>query len=387
MEGATSTQSMKVLFVIHTPKDPLTAVYGNVIQRGQFLSEQGHQVQIVTPDDFSFLSRVSIRWYILFYPLILAVWLLRHGKDCNVVIFHSYSGWLFNYVFRIVPSIRHICTITSFHGLEPLAYLEQKAEALQSGQSLSLRYRLMNSLVVPRFLRWTCRRSNLVTCLNSGEAAFLSQHGWGEQANIVITPNAVDRSFFVEKKITPNAHRLLFVGQWLPRKGITYLVKAFVCLAAREKDAELWCVGTLLNEEKVRDSFPADLRERVKVRARVSREDIHQIYQEADIFVFPTLLEGASLALLEAMATGLPIITTPVGSAPDMLISGVSALLISKYDSAALTDAIQQLLGDADLRERLGRQAQTTAWKYEYAFLYREFTDLLEKMVLEARLL
>jgi glycosyltransferase involved in cell wall biosynthesis len=123
-------------------------------------------------------------------------------------------------------------------------------------------------------------------------------------------------------------------------------------------------VGTILEEENVLASLPEKIRPQVVVRPDVRHAELIKIYQNADLFLSPSLFEGHSTALLEAMATALPIVATPVGAAPDFLDSEVNALVVPTADAKALIASIRRLIQDPGLRERLGREAQMTAMEY-----------------------
>ena len=100
------------------------------------------------------------------------------------------------------------------------------------------------------------------------------------------------------------------------------------------------------------------------MHSRVTREELLQLHSQADIFVFPTLFEGSSLALLEAMASALPIVTTPVGAAPDILQDQTSAMLVSPRDSALLAAAVRRLIENPAMRGTLGAKARAAAEAY-----------------------
>src|SRR5206468_649823 len=110
-----------------------------------------------------------------------------------------------------------------------------------------------------------------------------------------------------------------FIGQWLDGKGIRSLVPAFEAALDAHPELRLYCVGTLKSEAEVLADFSAATRPAVVVVPRIGHEQISRYLKQCDAFVFPTLSEGFSLALVEAMAAGLPIVTTRVGAAPDIL--------------------------------------------------------------------
>ena len=240
---------------------------------------------------------------------------------------------------------------------------------------------------MPPLIRLGCRHSDMVVCLNRQEAEYLAQNGWARPSQIATMSNCVEHEFYTPLRVKNDGCRLLFIGQWLEMKGIRYLVEAFARLARSMPHLELWCVGTQTQEEIVRADFPEEIRSRVLVRPRASRAEMIAIIQEAEIFVFPSLSEGSSHALLEAMAAGLPIVTTAVGAAPDMLESEIHALFVPERDVKALVDAVQRLISDAALRERLGHHARSKAEEYEPDRVQQRFVKGLTDLMTGTKLL
>ena len=267
--------------------------------------------------------------------------------------------------------------VTQFHGLEPLYHDAMSREIVRRGRRFSARYRLMYGFWMPRRLRRACRGSDLVLCLNTAERREIVRRGWASEDRVVVFPSQVEDACFIEHQYRASATRLLFVGQWLEGKGTAYLADAFGRLAALRQNLELGCVGTRLDPEKVLASFPASIRDRVSVRPQFPREQLPEIFREADIFVFPSLSEGFSLALLEAMAAGLPIVCTPVGSAADLLERDQGAVFVPPADSNALVGAIEHLLDDEERRRALGSAAQAVARKYRVGIWKPRFVELL----------
>ena len=96
----------------------------------------------------------------------------------------------------------------------------------------------------------------------------------------------------------------------------------------------------------------------------MSHARIRDLYREADLFVAPSEIaadgdrDGIPNVLLEAMATALPVVTTPVSGIPEVVRDGENGLLVPPADAAALAAAIERLAGSAALRERLGAAAR-----------------------------
>lgn len=152
---------------------------------------------------------------------------------------------------------------------------------------------------------------------------------------------------------------VLFVGTVCLRKGAHLLLEAW---AEAGIAGTLELCGQLLPEvAKVSATHLA----RPDVRARGHVVAIAQAYADADLFAFPTLEEGGPLVVIEAMARGLPILTSPMG-AGEVLRDGVEGLVRDPADRAGWVEALRRLAGDAALRARLGAAARERAARYRW---------------------
>ncbi|MGH3481303.1 MAG: CCA tRNA nucleotidyltransferase, partial [Nocardioidaceae bacterium] len=132
---------------------------------------------------------------------------------------------------------------------------------------------------------------------------------WVPSCRVEILSHGVPPEFFAPARATRPVRTMLFVGQWLPMKGITYLRDAAVTLLREDLSLRLVCAGTLAAEESVLSDFPPELHARVVVMPRVEQRALAGLYREADAFVFPSLYEGFSRAIVEAMAARLAIVS------------------------------------------------------------------------------
>ena len=364
--------SLRILFAIHGPADPGTAVFLTVKRRADYLGARGHRVDIVTPADLPFGSWSRVQ------PLLLPVALATRDLSWyDVVVCHSHLAWA-PALWRAARGARRPAIVVAFHGLEPLYYDALAAELARTGERLSSPFAALHRAVVPRLLAFASRRADRVFCLNSRERTFIVNRGWTDPEKVLVLPNGVERElFFDRQQYRPRATRLLFTGQWLRAKGTRYLVRAFEALASANADLELTCLGTGAAAERVRGDFATAVRQRVRVLPRVGRSELSQELGRADIFVFPSLSEGFSGALLEAMASALPVIATPVGGAPDLLVDGRNARIAPCADEGALVAAVTALLDEPAARLELGAAAQATATGYEWDVVNARFADEL----------
>jgi glycosyltransferase involved in cell wall biosynthesis len=164
--------------------------------------------------------------------------------------------------------------------------------------------------------------------------------------------------------------RVLFLGQVILRKGIQYLIEAARLLEKEPIHFDI--VGAVGISDAAVASAPAN----VTFHGSVSRDRTQDFYRSADLFVLPTLSDGFALTQLEAMAHGLPVITTP--NCGEVVTDGVDGLIVPASDANALAEAFQLILQDP---EKLRAIKQATAAKLESFSLARLGVDLnaLEK--------
>jgi len=143
-------------------------------------------------------------------------------------------------------------------------------------------------------------------------------------------------------------------------KGYDYLVRAMPRVLSRIPQAELALVGSGEDETKLRQ-LAAELSITSKVHFLGWRNDVPRILPAFDVYVQPSLSEGLPMSILEAAATGLPIVATDVGGIPEIITNRENGLLIPPCDEAALAEAIIAVLTDVALMRNLGAQAQHSA--------------------------
>jgi glycosyltransferase involved in cell wall biosynthesis len=142
----------------------------------------------------------------------------------------------------------------------------------------------------------------------------------------------------------------------VPMKGLTHLVEALAKVRTERPDAHLVVIG----RPKHKSAIPAQLErlgltDAVQFVSGVSDERIVELYAEAELAIVPSLYEGFSLPAIEAMACGLPLVTTTGGALPEVVgTHGESAMLVPPADPSALAAQIVELLDRPEVRARLG---------------------------------
>jgi glycosyltransferase involved in cell wall biosynthesis len=184
--------------------------------------------------------------------------------------------------------------------------------------------------------------------------------GIGNARKVVAIPNGIspervkadrDReSFRKELRIDPGTAMLLSTGRLADQKGLEYLLQAAQLMSGHSKVRfKIVFAGTGLLESNLK-KLAAALGVREQVSFLGFRQDIGDLLLASDIVVLPTLHEGLSIALLEAMAAGKPIVTTTIGSNVEATHNGRAALLVPAKDAEGLARAVTKFLRNSSLR-------------------------------------
>jgi glycosyltransferase involved in cell wall biosynthesis len=176
-----------------------------------------------------------------------------------------------------------------------------------------------------------------------------------------------------------------FVGRLVPVKDVATLLRAVALARARLTGLKMVIVGDGECRPAL-EQLTGDLQLGDRVRFLGWRRDLHDLYASFDLFVLSSLNEGTPVALIEAMAAGVPSIATAVGGVPDVLQDGEHGILVSPQDPAAFADAICRAAGQP-LRsaEMAVRARANVARRYAAARLVQETAALYVTVVLEKR--
>jgi glycosyltransferase involved in cell wall biosynthesis len=168
------------------------------------------------------------------------------------------------------------------------------------------------------------------------------------------------------------AFRVLFAGAVGLRKGAQYLYAAACTL--RSKRIRIRMVGPL----QLRSTAVKLLREVADVVGPVSRMDMRDEYSRADVLVLPTLLEGSATVCYEAMAAGIPVVTTP--NAGSVVRDGVDGFIVPAHDPEALAQRLAELASDPARAREMGRMAKTRAAEFTVADYGKRLVEVLRRL-------
>jgi glycosyltransferase involved in cell wall biosynthesis len=357
---------------------------GNIVRA---LSERGAQVSVITRQTIpaaasrEHIGLVDVRrippagilkgkGWSAFFPLMsyltrLSLLLLSEVRRFDVVVV---SG------VKVMPLIVvPICLLT---GRKCILRAESFFELQETVSAESLRVMhgsagKMLVAILDRVRRWMLVRAGAVVAISSEIHHALNVRGVAD-THIRRIPNAVDLKRFspvatseqasLRRRLELPADRtlLIYSGRLSRAKGLPMLMEAWPTLLRRFPELCLLVVGS---GRLSFDDCEAEVKQFVQSRGLQNdvlflgeSDRVHELLQAADMFVFPTEYEGFSLALVEALGTGIPVVCTSVGAAPDLIREGHNGFLFPPRDKEAMIAAI-----DAALRQRARWPAITSA--------------------------
>ncbi len=188
-------------------------------------------------------------------------------------------------------------------------------------------------------------------------------------SKVTVVPNGVDTRIFcpdtsrvakLRMKYQIKGEYCLFVGQLRSRKGGDYLLKAFSDI----NDKRIKCVIVGDGPERgrlVRLTHNLKLDNKVIFTGAVPFEDLTGLYAGAEFFVLPTVAEGSPLVILEALASGLPVVSTKVSGIPEIVEDKHNGFIVPPRDALALEESMRLLIEDYELRKKMSESARRKA--------------------------
>ena len=175
---------------------------------------------------------------------------------------------------------------------------------------------------------------------------------------------------------------VLYVGRLVENKGIRTLINSFERVLCSHPSAELRIVGPGPLEDQLKSRCSTlDISESVQFKGYV--DDVASEMRQVDVFCLPSLSEGLPLTVLEAMASKLPVIATPVGGIPEVISHGENGILVPKNEPDDLGLQISDLLGNRHRATEIGAQARKSvlgrySWEIRTADLCKLYDNILE---------
>ncbi len=289
-----------------------------------------------TPEGRSLIAAVAAR-----FALWHSWWSILSPAGQTLVHIHTCSGLSFflDGIYLMIAGLRGVPVVLHVHGARFDAFLDGLSPL---------------TLFIARFI---ARRADRVVVLS---------HEWENKlaarlpgASLSVIENGVSIPVRASPEKTSSEIIILFLGNLCQRKGVWDLL---ACAGRLPPAARLVLIGGEEDPgiaEKIREQIARDgTQDRVQLTGPLTGDAKFAWLYRADIFVLPSHAEGVPISMLEAAAAGLPLVVTPVGGIPSVLSDEKHALFVKPGDRDALCSAITRLIGDPELRQRLGHAAK-----------------------------
>ncbi len=292
--------------------------------------------------------RFGLRWEIGDYLKAVSFdrWAVRHVRDCDLLVGFALFSLLSSRAAR-ASGAHTVLERGSTHILTQQALLAEEHQRWGAEAPPVDRRLLARQLEEYEEAEYIAVPSRFVL------ESFLA-HGFPRE-RIVHVPYGVHLDQFTAGATPGRPFRIVAVGLSL-RKGTPYLLDAVARLNV--PDVELWLVGAVPAGQRA-------MLDRARVPFRhlggLSQAELARVYRDASVFVLPSVEEGLALVILEAMASGLPVVVTPNTGAEDIVTHGREGLIVPARDAGALADALLELYEDEPRRRAMGEAAARTA--------------------------
>lgn len=313
------------------------------------------------------LSRPVVHRYLEEFREGVESWRIARGVDYDLIHAHY---WLSGAVALALQERWAVPVVQMFHTLARL-----KNDAARTSQEREPELRLAEEARI-------LKSADRIVAAAPAEAEYLARYDAVDRRRIAVVPCGVDTELFrpgaqIEARaaldLSPGPV-ILYVGRIAPVKGLDTLLDAVARLRDRGRAVQLLIVGGDADEPL--DGHEAALRhraERLRVGDRVrfvgarTQPVLRTYYVAADVTVLPSYYESFGMVALEAMACASPVIASRVGGLVTTVRDGVTGYLVADGDADALAGRIDAVLGDADLRWRLGHEGVRWAARHRWA--------------------
>ena len=235
------------------------------------------------------------------------------------------------------------------------------------------------------FLRWTLSVPDVIVLLAEAELEAYERFRGGRR--ILVIPNAVDLNEYrgiASKDFEQDVLNFGYIGRLSEDKGLAEIIRALGML--RRSGFDNFCcriAGSGPFEEELRKAVSSEsLDEYVKILGPVFGKDKVKFWQGTDLLLFPSYREGLPYTILEALASGTPIISTRVGAIPEVVEDGTQGLFVNMRDSNDLATAIKSLLSDRQRLRSMSRASIERAREnYGVERLVRQFELVYQELL------
>jgi glycosyltransferase involved in cell wall biosynthesis len=383
MASLPASPPLRILMAANAPRRPEGGVAAVIYNLGRELEKRGHSIVYVFEEDLYDSRKVPPRFAQLVFAHRLQRYIARNPAQFSVVNLHAPSGLFYGLRRRWLGSRNLPPYVMTLHGLEERRVYVQSREGKKGrAWNFRLRNRLWHRFFTFPLYRWAIRTADGAHS-NSRDVWNLLQLKYNlDSDRTAYIPSGVDPRFFLPRRYdVAGPLKLLYVGTWLDQRGIFYLRDALETLVVKVPSITMTFAGCSYSEDAIREFFGPKLSSTISVTPVIPSERMPELFAAHDVFLFPSLLEGLPTVLLEAMASGMPVITAETCGMQDVVEDDFNGSLVPPGDAGAIEEAVLRLAASPELRQRLGQAAQQTMARYTWERAALKFEKLLGHVI------
>jgi len=313
----------------------------------------------------------------------------------NIAPTYSYGFYMGSYLSKflfskkslklikeIAPDV--ICLIDRFSGFfpsrlnVPKIYVMHEAGTLDLLRPYEIHSNMLNSVIFyikKIFDNGVMRRSDKIVALNSFYEEYLRRKGFN---NVVKIPTGIDIQNFSNKE---DENFVLYAGRFDWNKNVCSLVNIFAQVHKLHPDYHLYLVGAGRQEKRIRSLVKENgIQSYVKIIHWLPRKKLMEFMSRCSVFVLPSFFEVSPVVVLEAMASGKPVIARANMGTVDIMLHGKNGYLYN--DENELRKHLESLLSDSNLRKTIGRNARKTVEeKYSFTRIADKYEELFHTLL------
>jgi glycosyltransferase involved in cell wall biosynthesis len=296
----------------------------------------------------------------------------KHDGQADIVLVHEPTAGVF--------AGNGIKTIVVSHGLERRGWEIQNRNNNPDLPKATLKTRLLYPFWRLRGCDAGLSSAHGALLINQDDKAFAMANYGLKEGNVFVFKNGVNLTPAWQPLLPENGRNILFIGTWVPRKGIRTLARAARILHDRGIKLQWVLAGTGLSADQVLRTWPECLHGNTRVIPRFAELEEEGLYRNSNLFVLPSFFEGQPLALLQAMAHGRCCITTNICGQKDIIHHGANGLLFEPGDANGLVRLIAECADNLPLQTALGENARAAIEDRDWGAAADEVVDFVERI-------
>lgn len=244
------------------------------------------------------------------------------------------------------------------------------------------------------FSRWALKEADAIIAITPWEISHIKKHG-GQKEKIIVIPNGMSKEFFTKIKnndlrenynIGKSKKIVLFLGRLNVTKGPDQFIRIAKLILNERKDVFFIIRGPDEGMKSTVKKMMGNEKNILLLDKTTDKKELMKTYQSADVYVMPSYREGLPLTLFEAMASGLPIVATPVNGIPFELKDGVNGFLVSYSDTSGFKKKILELLDNRRLHDMIVKNNLKKSREYDWDILSKKTLGIYSNALLNAKI-